>query len=198
MGQWLAWGIAFVVGSSFLARRASASVARGMDPKGSAPNEERQRLIMSKIRQASTRVGLPHYIALATAQSESRQRHLEPTGAGKGETFYPFGIQKNRGADIVNRVMRTNYTWDDPRLETVLADLDANIELGVDELLRGYKRHGDDHERVRMFWVYPAAARAGRPFPSVTGSVNTAHRLKRWNEHVAMFGGPPGRSAGVA
>ena len=181
MEGWLAAAIAFVVGSAFMRRRAEA--AEEMEP---ASRDE----IITIIREESARANIPAFIPLATAQSESGIQHLPPTGAGQRTTFYPFGIQRNRGADI------TGLEGDD--LDDELLNLRAHIRHGVNELARGYRRHGNDHELIRMFWVYPSAARNGRPFPNVTGSVKTAHRLQRWNDHVIMFGGPPGESVGVA
>ena len=191
MPWWVPVVGALVVGALAFRKDAEAAVQRGNDDPREA-HGQRQQDIAQKIREEAARVGLPPYIALATAQSESAFRHLPPRGSGPGRTFYPLGIQANRGADIVNRLGGTSYSHDAPEVHEALGELDDHIAAGVAELKRGWDKYGPDHERVRMWWVMPAYARRGRPWPTMTGSVSTARRLNRWNNHVAAHGGPPG------
>jgi hypothetical protein len=139
--------------------------------------------LVDGIRQEARFAGIPEWLPLAMAETESRIRPLPPRGAGAGQTFYPFGIQQNRGQDL------TGFPMGSDELVGALGPQEQ-LNAAVTEIARLWHLYGPDHERVRMGWVMPAYARRGRPFPEKTGSVMTARRMANWNRAVAKWGGP--------
>jgi len=140
------------------------------------------------IAAAARRHGLPSYIALAMAQAESGTKALRPTGSGDGQTFYPMGIQLNRGRFVANRVLHLGLA--DAEIIELLLNPASQIELAAIELARGWKRHrndpfGNPDEAIRVFWAVPLAAKRrakGNPdwVKTWSGSYSWATRLKRW------------------
>ena len=142
--------------------------------------------VEERIRREAKRYDytMPAYVPLAMAQVESNLKHLPSRGSGNGRTFYPFGIQRNRGADL------TGLELGSEERDDALADLDYHIMIGVDEIARLWDVYGGDIDRVRVGWVYPASARKGPPYPKQMGSVLTSTRLSNWRKAVAKWGGP--------
>ncbi len=180
MNDWLPWAAAAAALFAF-SRKA------GADGPMTYPKLSRDQLI-DLARQESEYHGMPPWILLATAQSESGIQHLAPTGKGQRKTFYPYGIQVNRGSYILQGVSQDE-------LERVMSDPQALTSMAATELKRGYDLYGDDVDRLRMFWAMPAWAKRGAPWPRTTGSykgrpILTSHRLNRWRRHVEQWGGP--------
>jgi len=144
---------------------------------------------------AAARHNLPPHIALATAQAESGVKALRPTGSRDGQTFYPMGIQLNRGRYVANRVMKLGLT--DEEIIELLLNPESQIELAVAELARGWKRHrkdpfGNPDEAMRIFWAVPAVAKRrakGDPdwMSGWSGSVPWSKRLRRWNKIIDRY-----------
>ena len=171
----------------------------------SAPCEKKSRLanlrdypksdLKEMIVAAAARHNVPPYIALATAQAESGVKALRPTGSRDGQTFYPMGIQLNRGRYVANRVMNLGLT--DEEIIELLLNPESQIELAVAELARGWKRHrkdpfGNPDEAIRIFWAVPAVAKRrakGDPnwMSGWSGSVPWSRRLRRWNKIIDRY-----------
>ena len=133
-------------------------------------------------RQEARASGVPEWLVLANMDVESGIRHLGPRGSGMGRTYYPMGIQTNRGMDLTG--------LDGEDLHDSLSDAQANIHVGAQEWARIWGEYSPDVDRARMAWVMPAYARRGPPYPEKTGSVATATRLGNWRRAVARWGGP--------
>ena len=137
-------------------------------------------------RRAADSYGIPAWLLLSTGQVESRLRHLPPGGSGEGRTFYPYGIQRNRGRDIFVRYYG-RQPEDLEELDAALGDLEVNTQFAAAELARGVERYGLDSDRLRLFWVWPAAARSGPPYAEQYGSVPTERRLANWHAAVDQW-----------
>ncbi len=173
----LGWGAA-ILGVSMVVGRL------GQSPGGPEIGREE---VIEKIRHSARlrHDDIPEWVFLATAQVESGIRHLPSRGSGNGRTFYPFGIQRNRGSDLSHIPLE-----DTERLDAALGNLDRHINLGVDEVARLWRLYRGDIDRVRVAWVMPAYAKNGPPYPERMGSVPTSRRLANWRSAVAQMGGP--------
>ena len=49
---------------------------------------------------------------------------------------------------------------------------------------------GGDDERIRLAYVLPSVAKAGRPWPEMTGSVPTHRRLENWRRALRQWRTP--------
>ena len=169
-------GIAF-----FLMSLMSSSTASLADPAIPAPGS-----VEDLARDAASSAEIPAWLLLSTGQVESGLRHLSPRGSGEGRTFYPYGIQRNRGRDIFGRFYGRPPD-DQDELDAALGDLEINTQFAAAELARGVERYGLDPDRLRLFWVWPAAARSGPPYAEQYGSVPTARRLANWHAAIDQW-----------
>ena len=132
-------------------------------------------------RQAAQDWGVPAWYLLATGQVESQLRALAPTGNGEGMTFYPYGLTVGRARFILGNEQ------DDDHVLSLLRSLPGQTDLAAQELKRGWDLYEGDDEALRLFWVVPGVAKRGRPWPEMTGSVETSRRLRNWRAAVAKW-----------
>ena len=167
-------------------------------------------LIDDYIYSSARRHSLPAWILLATKASETN-KDLDPTGSDWGKTFYPMGIQRNRGIDTLKRYYKKygkkeNIQWSEwtqEELDNVLSDPRLQIELAAFELARGwrkYKNTPDSVNRIRVFWGVPAGARKAKKVSWLRCKMNRncykeweygwsgkwpwSYRLPRWERQV--------------
>ena len=170
---------AAAAGIWFLSRRAT-DTTQTAPPKTAkkAPRSE----VISVAEEMAKKHRVPLHILLATGQVESNLKHLAPRGKGMGKTHYPYGIQTNRGQDILQRMYQQSLPPDE--VSRRLQDLRINTEAAAMELARGWARYPDE-DRIRVWWVMPAVARRGPPYEGQqSGSVPWSKRLSRWRDAV--------------
>ena len=162
----------------------SSQATQNRSSQGGKNRSSQSGEIVELAKEMAAKHGVPPHILLATGQVESNLKHLAPRGTGMGKTHYPYGIQTNRGMDILGRMYGQSIPPDE--VSRRLQDLAINTEAAAMELARGWKRYPDE-DRIRVWWVLPAAARKGPPYSGYSGSVPWEKRLKRWREAVAKW-----------
>lgn len=163
----------------FTRKKEPADQGHGMNKGGQSVSSDDE--VMKVAQEMAQKHGVPLYILLATGQVESNLKHLPPRGKGMGKTHYPYGIQTNRGMDILGRMYQQSMTPE--QVSEELSKLRVNTEAAAMELARGWKRYPDE-DRIRVWWVLPAAARRGPPYSGYSGSVPWDKRLSRWRDAV--------------
>jgi hypothetical protein len=141
--------------------------------------------IVEQATAAANLYGVPPRIVVATVLAESNAKHLGPRGSGEGKTFYPGGLQRNRGRDVLRRMGHDPSELTAEFVDAKLADLDTHMRMLGHELARGWATYPGDDERMRVFWVAPGVAKAGRPWEGKwSGSVPWSRRLSRWQKKL--------------
>ena len=172
-------GFAALVLSMLSSSSMTVDDLRPPDPPGS---------VEDLARRAAAQYEIPAWLILSLGQVESGLRHTDPHGSGEGRTFYPYGIQRNRGRDIFGRAYGRSPR-DNAELDAALSDLEINTDFAARELARGVGKYGLDADRLRFFWVWPAAARSGPPWAAQYGSVPTERRLANWHRALQRWQG---------